>query len=441
MRRLSSPSLLKIFLVALLVGLVPSGIRSQEKPDEKPSAEKAEKKSAEKKPEIHALVGGTVHPVSGPSIHRGIVLLEGSKVLAVGSEIEIPEGAKVHDVSGKHVSPGLVVLEGTLANARASGGSYRHSLDPYARDLEFALSSGITTIQVTAAPFFGFFGSSMSSPSGKNNAIIKTTVRDLEGMFVREPASIYLSFRKSMYSVYDLKKKFRDARAHRQAVAAAEAKKAKPPKMPRGLDLYVDILADELPTLCQVEDLETMRTLMEIAEENGIVFTFLGASEGWKIASELASRGVPVAVKARGPDFNFDLEGPLFSDGNMIPIRLPGAYAKDGVRVSLLPYRKGVSLDGLAGRDLTAYPLEGAFAVRGGMTESAALRALTIEPARILRIDDRVGSLEKGKDADVLIWDGHPLHYRSFVETAWINGKVYYEHSRSRLFRHLPLER
>ena len=122
----------------------------------------------------------------------------------------------------------------------------------------------------------------------------------------------------------------------------------------------------------------------------------------------------------------------------MIPIRRPHAYASLGVRVALLPYQNRVSLDGRAGRDLTAYPFEAAFAMRGGMDETTALRSITLEPARILGIEKRVGSLEAGKDADVVIWSGHPLHYRSFAKTVWINGKVYYERQKSRLYRDIP---
>ena len=122
------------------------------------------------------------------------------------------------------------------------------------------------------------------------------------------------------------------------------------------------------------------------------------------MARELASFDVPVILKTRGPDFFFNLDAPLFEDGDMIPIRRPSTYASSGVRVALLPYRSGISLDGIAGRDLTSLAFEAAFAVRGGLAEDLAFRAITLEPARLLKIDDRVGSLEKGKDADILIW-------------------------------------
>ncbi len=92
-----------------------------------------------------------------------------------------------------------------------------------------------------------------------------------------------------------------------------------------------------------------------------------------------------------------------------------------------------VSLDGIAGRDLTSLPLEALYAIRGGATEKAALASLTIVPARLLGVEDRLGSIEKGKDADVLIMNGQPLDYRTYVETALVNGKVVYDRSKDRI--------
>ena len=78
--------------------------------------------------------------------------------------------------------------------------------------------------------------------------------------------------------------------------------------------------------------------------------------------------------------------------------------------------------------------------MRGGLEETRALEAITLGPARLLRLADRIGSLEKGKDADVLIWSRHPLDYRSFVERAYINGKLYYERDKATFFKDIPLQ-
>ena len=93
-----------------------------------------------------------------------------------------------------------------------------------------------------------------------------------------------------------------------------------------------------------------------------------------------------------------------------------------------------ISLGGLAGRDLTSLPLEAAFCVRGGADERTALEAMTIVPARMMGLDDRIGSIEKGKDADILILNGNPLDYRTYVEQAIVAGKVSYERNKDRVY-------
>jgi imidazolonepropionase-like amidohydrolase len=97
----------------------------------------------------------------------------------------------------------------------------------------------------------------------------------------------------------------------------------------------------------------------------------------------------------------------------------------------------GVGTGGIMGQDLNTPHFDAAFAVRGGMDNRKALRTLTLDSARMLGVDQRVGSLEAGKDADVLILDGDPLHYATFVTIALVNGKVVYEKAKEPLFRHI----
>lgn len=416
----------------------PEAAEAPSKPAEKKDAEKESEKEAEKKEPVHAIVGGTILSVALPPIHRGVLLFQGSKILAMGSEIPIPEGAIVHSAEGQYVSPGLIAIQASIRNAQHSFGNFADNLDPYHRDLHIALAAGITTLHVKSGFVFHFGGRVFTSGGGQT-AVIKATYRDLDGMLVKEPASLSITVQRRMSSIFDLRDKFERAAKYLRELAEATKAKKKPPKMPRGLSKYVDVLRNELPTICTVYDLESIRTLLELRKDYPFQLVLSGTNDGWKIARQLAGLNVPVIVKTRGPDFFFDMDAPVLGDENMIPIKRPATYAASGVRVALLPYRGNVSLDGLAGRDLTSLAFEAAFAIRGGLDEELALHAITLEPARMLKIDDRVGSLEVGKDADILIWSGHPLHYRSFVKTVWINGKVYYEKDKSPLFKHVPL--
>lgn len=405
----------------------------EKKPEEKSVGEK-------KKGAVYAIVDGTILPVSRPPIHRGVLLFQDGKILAIGSEIPIPKDAIVYSAEDSYVSPGLVALRATVDNAKHAFGNFEDNLDPYDQDIHIALASGITTLHVMGGfRFHSIFHSMNRSVSGRPTAVIKATFRELDGMLVKEPASLSITVERSMRDIFDLREKFERASRYLRDLEVATREKKKAPKMPRGLGLYVDVLKNDLPTICTVNDLESIRTLLELRKDYPFQLVLSGTGEGWKMARELASFDVPVILKTRGPDFFFNLDAPLFEDGDMIPIRRPSTYASSGVRVALLPYRSGISLDGIAGRDLTSLAFEAAFAVRGGLAEDLAFRAITLEPARLLKIDDRVGSLEKGKDADILIWSGHPLHYRSFVKKAWVDGKLYYEKEKSPLFREIPL--
>jgi imidazolonepropionase-like amidohydrolase len=388
---------------------------------------------------VQAIVGAWVLPASGPPIPRGVVLYMDGKVLDVGPELPVPPGAVVRDAEGKYVCPGFVAIEASRVGVSGAPGKVADGLDPYARDLRIALACGITTAHVVEAGFGGFFMGESRQPSSGSTAIVKASVGSLEGMLVKEPAAIYLSFRRAPLAAFQLREGFRKAAEHIRRTAEAERAKAKPPQIPPEIARLVSVLKDEVPAIVSVDSEDEIRAILAIRREFPFDLVLSGAEEAWKLAPELAAARVPVLTKARGRDFSFDFDEPAVPEGGMIPIRRPGVLAAAGVRVAMLPYRRGISLDGLAGRDLTALPFEAAFAVRGGMDEDAALRAITIEPARILRIADRVGSLERGKDADILILNRHPLDVRSFVETAIVGGKVYYERKESPLFRDIPL--
>lgn len=387
---------------------------------------------------LQAIVGGYVFPVSGPPILRGTVLFRDGKIVDVGPELPVPEGAVLHRAEGKFVTPGFVAVEAARVGVSGSQGNIRDNLDPYQRDLKIALAAGITTAHVVEAGFGSIFGGESPVPGAGGTALVKMTAGDLESMLLKEPGAIYLSLRRTPLGVFQFRESFRKAAVHLRRTAEAEKAKSKPPDISPEIERYVKILRNEVPAIIAADSLDEIQTILSIRREHPFDLVLRGSDDGWKIGPDLAREGASVLVKARGRDFSFDFSSPAVPEDGMIPISRPAAFARAGVPVAILPYRRGVSIDGIAGRDLTALPFDAAYAVRGGMDEGAALRAITLEPARILRVADRVGSLEKGKDADILILSRHPLDARSSVEMVFIDGKIYYERSKSPLFRDIP---
>lgn len=395
----------------------------------------------DEKKQVTAIVGGTVIPVGGPIVRRGTVIFRGDKIEAVGVELEVPDGAVVVDANGKYVTPGFVAVEASKVGVANTDGNIADSLDPYTLSLRVALAAGITTAHLVDTGFFGFFGHSTNLLSGAKTAIVKLTHGDLHSMLVREPGLNYFAVptRQVELNLFRMREGFRKAAEYLKAVKEAESKKAKRPVMSPAIARYVTILENKQATVVAARTPEQIRDILDINSQYPFDLVLSRPDEGYPLAREIATRGIPVLLKARGKDFDFNMTRPVLDKEGLIPIRLPEAFAALGVNVTLLPYRRGVTLNGIAGRDLTALHLEAGFAVRGGLDEDRAIAGITLNPARVLGIADRVGSLEAGKDADILILSRHPLHYRSFVEKAYINGKLYYEREKSPLFRDIPL--
>ncbi len=167
-----------------------------------------------------------------------------------------------------------------------------------------------------------------------------------------------------------------------------------------------------------------------------------GAIEGWTAAPQLARAGIAAIVTPRA---RLDPDDRI-ARPNGSTIENAALLHEHGVPVAFIPvgglfgpgYR--ISFGGLAGRDLLHLPMEAAFAVRGGMSNRDAISALTLEAARILGIDDRVGSIEIGKDADFVIADGDLLHYMTHARWTIVNGRIVYDKATETLFSHIRPE-
>ena len=190
-----------------------------------------------------------------------------------------------------------------------------------------------------------------------------------------------------------------------------DAKEPKEPDRDLKMEALVKVLNREQKARVHAHRADDMLTAIRIAEEFNLDLTLEHATEGYKITDILAAKGIPVTV---GPILFSRVKYELKS---MTP-RNPGLMAKAGVKVAIQTDESS------AVKYLT---INAALAVREGMPEEEALKAITINAAEIIGVADRVGSLEVGKDADIVIFSGHPFDYRTVAELVLVDGQVAYE--------------
>ncbi len=193
---------------------------------------------------------------------------------------------------------------------------------------------------------------------------------------------------------------------------------------------HIKLLQRELAMLVRADSVDDISDMIDLSLELGYDLVIEGGTEAWVIAEKLGVAGVSVIYtprRRRSPQPDRELETGSF-------VESPRIFEDKGIPFAVATLSNSISMGGLAGRDLSSLPLEAAFAVRGGADEKTALQSLTLTPARMLGLEDRIGSIEIGKDADVLILNGSPLDYRTYVEQAVVSGEVCYDRQKDRVY-------
>lgn len=421
------------------------------KKKKKPAAKKAPRSSAarplppwkpedpspmrEPETEPLAIVGADIHPVTGPVVPGGILLLRDGRIEAVlPSQGRIPDGYRVIDAHGLQAWPGFVAAGAEslgLAEDAWLGGQEAmlqrgigESFDPWADGVELAASAGITSALVWRAP------AQPKGPLAGRAAVLKMSVREPKGVLVTDlggalagPEILTPAGRAAL----------------RREIEAARKAGRDSAEDPKAL-LWRALARGEMPLVAGFDSAADVASVAEIAEELDLRLLLMAPVEAWPLAERLARQGVGVAQNVR------------FSWGKPREDRrgnVPGGWRHDaiarlrraGVETAIITASPVISPWGVAGRDLLDLQLEAAFAVRAGLPEQEAIEGITIGAARLLGIDDRVGSLERGKDADVILLDGDPLDYRTFVRKTFVNGRLVHDASRSRFWRGIAQRR
>lgn len=422
------------------------------------------KKQETKPPKWTAFVGGTVWPVSGPVIKDGVVLVKDDKIVSVGrrGEVGIPKAATKVDATGRHVAPGFVcsAARGALG---VSGANLREKakdrFDPFNETMLFCLAAGITTAHEGPGgrggrfpPGFGGGGGSAFSgtPKGTYGGVIgKLTRGTVDGFELRDPAGVYMTFgatgaqRNETRTALDKAVEYRKKRKQWLEDLAAKKKDAKEPKSDDVTKALAKVLDGELPLFMGASTRRQLEGCLVLCDDYKVPMVVHGGQEAWTMAPQIGRRPITMLITPRGSGGRATrpYTNRFKSQPHGWSITNAAVLTSAGIPWGVTTSGTGINTRLFAGRDLMGLPHEACFAVRGGATEADALAAITLTAAQILKIDDRVGSLEAGKDADILVMDLEPLDYRSFVDLAYVNGRVAYDRSKVDLWNHIQADR
>ncbi len=384
--------------------------------------------------------GGTVHTIAKGVLHQGMILVADGKIQKVGQNLVCPEGAIVLDARDKWIMPGFVVSQTRAIGMDTPVQSDRNPklvnyLDPYSLDLRLCLASGITAY----SPFF----LTGTGPARKNysfvNAVIKPVYGQLEKMLIKEPAYLYIDMtRLTPSEKSELRGFFQQARAHiekeNEYEANKEFKKEKPPVASPQIAGYVAVLKGELPVRFDADRKKEILKILSFVDEFAFRAQIVGAGEGWLLPAEIGRRNISTIIRPE----DFIPPDPYAVPPNGSNIRNAKIQMENGISFAVLNSYPSIRPGGTIGDDLMTFPLAGAYAMRGGLDEAEALKAITLWPAELLGISHRIGSIEEGKDADIIILDGNPFDYRTYVDYTLINGEILYDKRESPFFRYIP---
>lgn len=367
-----------------------------------------------------AITGAFIHTVTGPTLTGATVLAKNGKIAAIGHDIEIPDGAETLDASGYHLYPGLVAVSSRSVLGREPP---EDNTDVYGLYMTLGLAGGITTA-VTG------------------NSAAKLTYSHLEDHVVKQKLFHTLSFstrnpegrRKLREQLERVRKYLRELEIHAEAKKKdPEAKEPDKAWLKAEYESALKLLRHEITAIADANTTQELRDLAELAGHYGFRLVVRGAREGWVVAPELARAGVNAILT---PRTRRDREERM-NRPNGSSIETARILYDHGVTVAVIPASTSIATWGIAGRDLMHLRMEAAFAVRGGLSNEAAIRTITIDAARILGIDHRVGSIEVGKDADFAIMDGDLLHYMTMSRWTVVNGRIAYDKAKDSLLNHI----
>ena len=379
--------------------------------------------------------GATLYPIAGPPIENGVLVIQDGKITAVGDSagVDVPEGAVEEDASGKVILPGLVDTHSHIGDVQ--GGDRSDPLHPDVRSLDAvnvrstsidrARAGGVTTVNVMPGS-----GHLMSGQTTYMKLRDGATIDDL--LFCESPLEDICGGMKMANGTNPLRSEpgpfpgtraksaalarqlFVDALAYQEKVERAEQDTAATaPERDLQKEALLEVLAGERIVHFHTHRHDDILTVLRLQDEFGFRVVLHHVSEAWKVAGEIAAAGVPASIIVLDSPGG-KLEAAEISLENGKALEEAGAevafHTDDYITDSRLFLRSA------------------ALGVRAGMSREAALEAVTLAGARMLDLDDRLGSLEEGKDADLVVLSGDPLSVYTRVEETWVEGEKLFDY-------------
>ncbi len=367
---------------------------------------------------------GLLHTMENDSSLRADILIDKGKIAKIKKEIVAPAEAEIFDAENMNVYPGFIdahshigIAEDRISSQNDTSNENTNPVTPAIRGIDSinpmdsafhnAIAAGITGAMV---------GPGSANAVGGQFAFIKTYGRCVDDMIVLAPAAIKIAFGENPMNCYGLNGNMPSSRMGIASLIREELFRAKQyfSKNQEGnkdftLECYKELFEKKIPLKAHVHRTDDILTAIRIAKEFDLALTLDHCTEGHLIAQEIAKSGYPAILGPSLASRNKD-------EVSLSDFKTAGILHKAGVRVA-------ITTDHPVSR-IQYLPLCAGLAAKEGLDENAALRAITIDAARICRVDHRTGSLKKGKDADIVIVEGNPLEINSTVKATVINGEI-----------------
>ncbi|MBM7094940.1 amidohydrolase [Bacillus sp. H-16] len=373
---------------------------------------------------MKAYTNATLLDGLGNTIKNGTVLIDSEKIIAVGEHITVPGDAETIDCEGKFVTPGIIDVHTHLgvheAGVGAEGRDFNETssavtphiraldgINPRERGFQDARECGVTTVQVMPGS---------ANVIGGEMVVLKTAGHAIDDMLIRNPSGMKGAFGENPKRIHGQKVVTRMGVAglFRETLIKAEDYKRKKDNgelkdRDLGMEQLIPVLEKKIPLRTHAHRADDILTAIRIAKEFDVDLTIEHCTEGHLIAKEVAESGYQVSV---GPTMSTRSKVELADKGYHTLVELE----KYDVPISITTDHPVIGIEYLLTQVTTA--------VKAGLSEETAFRAITSQAARHLGVEDRVGSLEEGKDADLVVWTKHPFDaYAEVVETV-VNGQT-----------------